>query len=500
MAPSVVHLPNGQSLTVSPIFGGMYVRSNDLISHNHNQCPFPPGWTVVLNTEEEIEEDHGSKLEDSPDQVGQDSPKPKKVVRKVIHPWRKPTLQSDHLFISSISQPPSSEFRPANSQARQIAMMLWATLYWYFQQLEPDPHPITAASSKTPLAGRPKGEWRIRINREGVFKSRVVLPKLERMGLIASLDSAVGCDRDERTGEGYLEMFVSRRSFWQLDARIYLFTLAPSGSPFPGGTPGGTPVGSRPGSPSRHGDGEPRNDNNIAANVGTPVLSGAASPGPFTSTSHLPTYYPPPPTQFTYTEGVRHPVRPKPGRQGEVVYTRYIPSVTQYLSFRIASVTPHTVPQHRHSMSIIANRPTLSDSSVPTTLSLSLEESDVDLLHKWMNEPRVSYFWGEQGPTAHQEAFLKTALHSKHSIPLIGMWDGKPFGYFEIYWVKEDNLGKLLGDVGNYDRGIHCLIGEQEYRGPHRVKMWLSSLVHYCWMADLRTEVVMMEPRVDNEK
>jgi N5-hydroxyornithine acetyltransferase len=495
VTPTLVHLPNGQSLTVSPIFGGMYIRSNDLSgNHHHDHCPFPPGWTVVLNTEEELEEEYNPGPGDSAHSTDKDATKTKK---KIIHPYRKPTLQSDHLFISSISQPPSSEFKPASSPARQIAMMLWATLYWYFQQPEPEPYLQTPSSAKTPTTGKPKGDWRIRINREGIFKSRVILPKLERMGLIASLDSAVGVDRDERAGEGWLEMFVSRRSYWQLDARIYLFTLAPGpGSP----AFGGTPVGSRPGSPTRQS--EEKRDNSIAANVGSGLLSGSASPGPFHSTSHLPTYYPPPPPFFTYTNGVRHPVRPKPGKQGEVVYTRYIPSVGQYLSFRIASMTPHPTATKPpvSSMSIIGGKISLSDSALPTVHSLGLEDNDVEILHKWMNEPRVSRFWGEHGPISRQETLLKNALRSKHSIPLIGCWDGKPFGYFELYWVKEDPLGRLLGDTGNYDRGIHCLVGEQEFRGPHRVKIWLSSLVHYCWLADNRTDVVMMEPRVDNEK
>ena len=45
-----------------------------------------------------------------------------------------------------------------------------------------------------------------------------------------------------------------------------------------------------------------------------------------------------------------------------------------------------------------------------------------------------------------------------------------------------------------------CLVGEQEFRGPHRAKVWLSALVHYFWLADNRTDTVMLEPRVDNEK
>jgi N5-hydroxyornithine acetyltransferase len=128
--------------------------------------------------------------------------------------------------------------------------------------------------------------------------------------------------------------------------------------------------------------------------------------------------------------------------------------------------------------------------------------TDTELLNKWMNDPRVAYSWGEDGPMEHQSQFLATSLSSRHSFPAIGCFDGKPFGYFEIYWVREDRVSRLTGDrsVGDWDRGLHCLVGEQEFRGSHRVKVWLSALVHWCWLADLRTERVVMEPRVDNVK
>jgi len=504
MAPSVLHLPNGQNLTVTPVFGGLFFKSNELSSHH---APFPPGWTVVINTEDEEADDPKDKLRSLQQQTRPASAptsRPTTPVSKavgdtrhrMVHRFTKPTLNRDHLFISSISQPSSADFRPNPSPTRQIAMMLWATLWWYFHQPEPDLHLKTKASLNTPEAGKPKGQWRININREGVFKSKLVLPKLERMGLIASDDSAVGCEEDERNGDGWLDMFVSRRVFWQLDARIYLFTLVPvAGSPFPGGTP----VHSRPGSPSRQGDEE----KNSAVNTGT-SFSTSHSPGPFHSSSHLPTFYPPPPTQLTITNGVIHPVRPKPPGQGETFYTRYIPSVGQYLSFRVASTSlkPHVHRGPVSSAPIVGNvKQSISDTVLPTISSLALESCDPELLHKWMNDPRVSRFWGEQGPQSHQDEFLRTALRNKHSFPAIGCWDGKPFGYFEIYWVKEDNVGRYLPrDAGNYDRGIHCLVGEQEFRGPQRVKIWLSALVHFCWLSDLRTETVIMEPRVDNEK
>jgi len=494
MAPAIVHLPNGQNLTVTPVFGGLYFKSNEMSSQH---APFPPGWTVVINTEDEETDDPRESLGLEPRSSSAPSSRsttPTHFRRRTIHRFTRPTMNRDHLFISSISLPSSSEFRPNPSPARQIAMMLWATLWWYFHQPEPDLRLKTTASFQTADAGKPKGKWRININREGVFKSKVILPKLERMGLIASEESCVGAEDDERTGEGWLHMFVSRRHFWQLDARIYLFTLAPvGGSPFPGGTP----VHSRPGSPSRQGDEEKTPPGNAA-------WSPSHSPGPFHSTSHLPTYYPPPPPQLVETDGVIHPLRPKPPRQGEPFYTRFVPSVGQYLSFRVASTSlkPHVHRGPSSNAPIVGNvKQSVSDTVLPTIASLAQEDNDLELLHNWMNDPRVSFFWGEKGSRSHQEEFLGKALKSRHSFPAIGYWDTKPFGYFEIYWVKEDSLGRRLSeDVGNYDRGIHCLVGEQEFRGSHRVKIWLSALIHYCWLADLRTETVMMEPRVDNDK
>jgi N5-hydroxyornithine acetyltransferase len=483
MAPSIVHLPNGQNITVTPVFGGLFFKSNDLSNHH---SPFPPGWTIVLNSEDEQESLSASKV-------------PKLLPKKHIsHRFKRPTLQNDHLYVSSISNPSSNDFKPASSPTRQIAMMLWATLWWYFHQPEPNMHVNTAVSVNTPDLGRPKGEWRININREGIFKGKLVLPKLERMGLIASEDSSVGIEQSEKSPKGWTNMFVSRRSFWQLDARIYLFTLSPtSQSPLPASSP----YTSRPGSPS----GERAEKETQLEQVSQGPWS--AAPGPFHSSSHLPTYYPPPPPQYIFTNHTRHPVRPKPPQQGEIFYTRFVPSVGQYLSFRVASTSTKPL-RHKGPVSSLAFPPNLkgpqtsiSDSVVPTVAGLNIGMSDSELLHKWMNDPRVSIFWGESGPQSHQEEFLKTGLENKHSFPVIGCWDGKPFGYFEIYWVKEDTLGKYLGgNVGDYDRGFHCLVGEQEFRGEHRVRIWLSALVHYCWLADNRTETVMLEPRVDNQK
>ncbi|WPG98794.1 n(6)-hydroxylysine o-acetyltransferase [Acrodontium crateriforme] len=530
MAPSIVHLPNGQTLTVTPVFGGLSFRSNELNTH-HNV--FPPGWTINLHSAEEADEAEEAPQEREDEPIASAHAHTQPHHKKYnLHRFRAPTLHGDQLFISSISNPSSQDFLPASSPTRQIAMMLWATLWWYFHQHAPSPYVKNAASANTPDVGKPRGEWRVQITREGIFQGKHLLPKLERMGLISSEDSSVGVDPEDGVnsmGDAWRHMFVSQRSFWQLDARIYLFTLSPAqiNSPFPSLSPST----SRPASPSRSGGTLTPRDDHSYANAATAfaphIPRSNTPPGPFSSGSHLPTFYPPPPLQYKFTNGIRHPIRPKPPRQGETFYSRYVPSLGQYISFRVASLSPkpviyrgpvccnghnaensktYTVPLRTAELPPSPATPTPSGNTTPFDDRDSSTLNDVELLHKWMNNPRVAYAWGESGPMAHQEAFLRAHLSNKHSFPVIGSFDGKPFGYFEIYWAKEDNLAAHVattqgaGAIDDWDRGLHVLVGEQAFRGPERVKVWLSALVHHCFLADLRTSKVVMEPRVDNEK
>ena len=129
MAPNLVHLPNGQTFTVSTVFGGLFFKANDLNVHH---AVFPPGWTIIIQSEEYDEQDY-DKADDG-NSAEEQAPR-----RHHVHRYRQPTLRNDNLFISSISSPSNSDFKPATSPTRQIAMMLWATLWWYFHQVHPIP-------------------------------------------------------------------------------------------------------------------------------------------------------------------------------------------------------------------------------------------------------------------------------------------------------------------------------------------------------------------------
>lgn len=151
-----------------------------------------------------------------------------------------------------------------------------------------------------------------------------------------------------------------------------------------------------------------------------------------------------------------HPVRP-PKPKGRV-YARYIPWLEGVLSFDAA--TPDDVPH----------------------------------LHRWMNNPRIDEFWREAGDPSRHSAYLETMLNDPHMLPLIGRFNDQAFSYFEVYWAKEDLIGTYC-DAGDYDRGCHVIIGEEEYRGKAWFTAWLPSLLHYMFLDDARTQRIVQEPQ-----
>ncbi|HET9957235.1 MAG TPA: GNAT family N-acetyltransferase [Polyangiaceae bacterium] len=168
------------------------------------------------------------------------------------------------------------------------------------------------------------------------------------------------------------------------------------------------------------------------------------------------------PLLYTVSNGKRHPAR-RPPIEG-TFYRRHLPQLEASLSFR--------------------------------TLDF---ERDLPTFHRWMNEPRVHTFWELAGPLERHREYLANLAKDPHVCPIVGCFDEQPFGYFEVYWAKEDRLSPYY-DAGDYDRGIHVLVGESRFRGPQRVGAWLSSLVHCLFLDDCRTRSVVAEPRADNSK
>ncbi|MBB3007915.1 GNAT family N-acetyltransferase [Cupriavidus alkaliphilus] len=166
------------------------------------------------------------------------------------------------------------------------------------------------------------------------------------------------------------------------------------------------------------------------------------------------------PLRYALTDGKRHPQRaPKPHG---VVYARHIPWLDQTLTLRAAEL-----------------------------------ERDLPLLHRWMNDPDVAYFWNEEGDEAKHRAYLQGLLDDPHMLPLIAAFDDAPFGYFEVYWAKENRIAPFY-DAHDHDRGWHVLIGEPAFRGKAFLTAWFPAIQHYQFLDDPRTQRIVGEPRADH--
>ncbi|MCX2721425.1 GNAT family N-acetyltransferase [Roseibium salinum] len=163
------------------------------------------------------------------------------------------------------------------------------------------------------------------------------------------------------------------------------------------------------------------------------------------------------PERHILTEGRRHPRRrPKPSG---TVYRRHIPWLGGELSFR--TVDP---------------------------------EADLATFSRWMNDPRVDEIWEDAGSFHAHRAMLEEKSGDPHILPLFAEFDGTPFGYFEVYWAKENRIGPHY-DAQDYDRGWHVAIGEDAYRGREWITAWLPSLMHFIFLDDPRTARIVGEPR-----
>ena len=168
------------------------------------------------------------------------------------------------------------------------------------------------------------------------------------------------------------------------------------------------------------------------------------------------------PLRYQMSNNQQHPIRPQ--APTGTLYQRFIPWLTKTLSFRAIDIT-----------------------------------TDLQLFNQWMNDPVVNEFWQEKGTIEQHKAYLEKLAEDKHCFAVLACFDEQPFGYFEIYWAKEDKLASYY-QANDYDRGWHVLIGDPKFRGKPFASAWYPSIAHYLFLADARTQQLVIEPRSDNKK
>lgn len=153
-----------------------------------------------------------------------------------------------------------------------------------------------------------------------------------------------------------------------------------------------------------------------------------------------------------------HPLRlPKPA-PNSFVYSRYIPKLDKVFSL---VVIDHQDPTH------------------------------VEFFHQSKRTSSPINDLGMQGDSLEEDyEYLHRQYEDAHTISLLGQFDGTLFGYFEVFWVKEDPLG-VASDAGDFDRGFHASIGYSSFKSRRWLQACWSSLLHYVFLDEHRTENVI---------
>ncbi|MFH8801114.1 GNAT family N-acetyltransferase [Streptomyces sp. NPDC017936] len=92
-------------------------------------------------------------------------------------------------------------------------------------------------------------------------------------------------------------------------------------------------------------------------------------------------------------------------------------------------------------------------------------ERDLTLIDRWMNDPAVAAFWGLAGRASVTEEHLRRQLDGDgRSVPCLGVLEGTPMSYWEVYRADLDPLARHY-PARAHDTGVHLLIGGEAGRG-----------------------------------
>ncbi|WP_428986347.1 GNAT family N-acetyltransferase [Streptomyces camelliae] len=92
-------------------------------------------------------------------------------------------------------------------------------------------------------------------------------------------------------------------------------------------------------------------------------------------------------------------------------------------------------------------------------------DDDLPLVHRWMNDPEVARSWELAGSQSRTEEHLRAQLDGDgRSVPCLGVLDGTPMSYWEIYRADLDPLARHY-PARPHDTGIHLLVGGAADRG-----------------------------------
>ncbi|WP_424211441.1 GNAT family N-acetyltransferase [Streptomyces sp. BI20] len=123
---------------------------------------------------------------------------------------------------------------------------------------------------------------------------------------------------------------------------------------------------------------------------------------------------------------------------------------------------------------------------------------DLGLLGRWMNDPAVDAFWELAGPEEVTAAHVRGQVTGDgHSVPCLGLLDGVPMSYWEVYRADLEPLAAHY-PARPHDCGIHVLIGDGADRGRGLGTALIRAVADLVLDHRPRCERVIAEPDVRN--
>ncbi|MFI6377021.1 GNAT family N-acetyltransferase [Streptomyces sp. NPDC050546] len=124
-------------------------------------------------------------------------------------------------------------------------------------------------------------------------------------------------------------------------------------------------------------------------------------------------------------------------------------------------------------------------------------DRDLPLISRWMNAPAAA-FWELSGPQEVTEAHLRAQLADDgRSVPCIGVLDGTPMSYWEIYRADLDPLARHY-PARPHDTGLHLLVGAVADRGRGLGGLLLRAVAELALTQRPSCARVVAEPDIRN--